>query len=119
MASFPTLKTGAIAQYPAGREIRFSTHVIRFLSGQEQRYRQQACARRQWLIELHRLDEEELEALEAFFQSVQGQAGSFEFTDPFDQTVHSNCTMGHAWLEIGWTGPNEGHAALVVTANGE
>ena len=40
MNEFPKLKTGAVAQYPAQRTTRYSTHVMRFMDGSEQRYRE-------------------------------------------------------------------------------
>ena len=39
MSDFPKLRTGVVAQYPATRELRFSTSVTSFLDGSEQRYR--------------------------------------------------------------------------------
>lgn len=36
---FPTLKTGATLQYPAQRATAFSTDVVRFVDGSEQRFR--------------------------------------------------------------------------------
>ena len=39
MASFPQLKTSAVAQYPARRTAIFRNQSVRFLDGREQRYR--------------------------------------------------------------------------------
>ena len=39
MATFPTLKTGAVMQYPAKATIRYSNRFIKFVDGGEQRYR--------------------------------------------------------------------------------
>ncbi len=33
MATFPVLKTGAAAQYPLDRGVRFSTQAVRFMDG--------------------------------------------------------------------------------------
>lgn len=35
MQEFPLLKSGAVAQYPAQRAIRFSTQVMRFVDGSD------------------------------------------------------------------------------------
>ena len=40
MSEFPPLKTGAVMQYPAQKEARFSTTVVRFTDGSEQRFPQ-------------------------------------------------------------------------------
>ena len=67
MASFPTLKTGAVAQYPADRARRFSTQVHRFLEGGEQRFPGYGAPLKRWSIQLNLLDEAELDRLEQFF----------------------------------------------------
>ena len=60
MASFPTLKTGVVAQYPSDRARRFSTQVLRFLDGSEQRFAGFGAPLKRWLIRLELLDEAEL-----------------------------------------------------------
>jgi hypothetical protein len=93
MASFPTLKTGAVLQYPAKRTLQFTTDVMRFLDGNEQRYRDSPSVLHQWRIQLDLLDEGELGALDQFFLSNQGSFGSFSFTDPWDGTTYPNCSI--------------------------
>ena len=90
---FPTLKTGAVMQYPAKRTLEFNTDTIRFLDGTEQRFRDNPSVLHQWTIQLDLLDESELAALDQFFISNQGRFGSFSFTDPWDGTVYPNCSM--------------------------
>jgi Conserved hypothetical protein 2217 (DUF2460) len=93
MASFPTLKTGAVMQYPGKRSLQFATEVLRFLDGSEQRYRDSPSMLHRWIIQLDLLDEAELAALDQFFVSNQGAFGSFSFTDPWDGTVYPNCSL--------------------------
>ena len=93
MASFPALKTGAVAQYPSDRARRFSTQVLRFLDGSEQRFPGFGAPLKRWLIRLELLDEAELAGLEDFFVEQGGQAGTFAFTDPWDGTVYANCSF--------------------------
>ncbi len=66
MATFPTLSTGAVAQYPSDRTRLFSTQVFRFLDGNEQRFQGYGSALRQWSIRLDLLDETELANLQKF-----------------------------------------------------
>src|ERR1039457_3037632 len=80
-AMFPTLKTGAVMQYPAKRTLQFNTDAIRFLDGTEQRFRDNPSVLHRWTIQLDLLDESELAALDQFFISNQGRFGSFSFTD--------------------------------------
>jgi len=93
MAQFPTLKTGAILQYPAQKATKYSTQVLRFLDGSEQRFRNYASPLRKWTIRLDLLDEAELHALREFFRTAEGAAGSFTFTDPWDGARYPNCSL--------------------------
>src|ERR1035437_2745866 len=91
MATFPKLKTNAIAQYPVARREQFQNQTVRFVDGSEQRYRDSAGARLEWEIQLGQLDEGELAAIEEFFLARQGAFGSFCFTDPWDGHVYDDC----------------------------
>jgi hypothetical protein len=93
VASFPTLKTGVVAQYPSDRTRQFSTQVCHFLDGSQQRFPNYGTPLLRWVIRLDWLDESELVNLEAFFLSEEGRAGSFSFTDPWDGTVYANCSF--------------------------
>ena len=91
MSTFPKLKTGAVAQYPADRQIRHSTFVSRFLDNSEQRHREYSGARTGWIIRLSQLTETELSELTNFFIEQQGRLGTFDFEDPWSGSVISGC----------------------------
>ena len=93
MATFPTLKTGAVQQYPAVKSLAYTNQVIRFLDGAEQRYRGSASPLHRWVIQLDLLDESELSALQQFFIENEGAYGVFSFTDPWDGSVYPNCGL--------------------------
>jgi hypothetical protein len=93
MSDFPTLRTGAILQYPAARVTRFAAVVLRFTDGAEQRFRDYQAPLRRWLIRLDLLDESELHMLREFFREQSGAAGTFTFTDPRDSTLYVNCSF--------------------------
>lgn len=93
MATFPSLKTTAVAQYPAKRLVQFRNQALRFLDGTEQRYRDSAGPLHRWTIALSQLDEGEMAALDAFFTANQGVFASFAFTDPWDGHVYPNCSL--------------------------
>jgi phage-related protein len=93
MSDFPSLKTGAVIQYPAEKETRFSSQVIRFVDGSEQRFRDFGASLRRWVIRLDSLDETELGAMRTFFRTQRGAAGTFSFTDPWDGTAYDKCTL--------------------------
>jgi uncharacterized protein DUF2460 len=117
VATFPALKTGAVAQYGSSRTRSFSTDVFRFLDGGEQRFQQYAAPLRRWTIRLSLLDEAELTALESFFATQGGQAESFAFPDPWDGTVYANCSFDNDQLATQYGGPARGLASVGVKEN--
>jgi phage-related protein len=117
VASFPALKTGVVAQYPSDRTRRFSTRVLRFLDGGEQRFAGFSTPLKRWLIRLELLDESELAGIEDFFVEQGGQAGTFTFTDPWDGTVHTNCSFEGDTMTADYRGRGDGAASVVVKEN--
>jgi phage-related protein len=95
MASFPKLRTGAVAQYPAERQTRFSTRVVEFVDGREQRFPEFGRRLRRWVIRLDYLNATELAEVATFFDQAGG-AASFRFVDPWDGSEHSNCVVENA-----------------------
>lgn len=91
MAAFPTLKTGAVAQYPAERQLRCSTQVVEFVDGREQRFRDYAKPLRRWVIRLALLDATELQAVLDFARDTA--TSSFSFKDPWDGTLYADCAL--------------------------
>ncbi|HYM06117.1 MAG TPA: DUF2460 domain-containing protein [Terriglobales bacterium] len=116
-ATFPTLKSGAVAQYPATKAIRYSTYVVRFLDGSDQRYRQFTPPLRRWTIKLDMLDEAELSALEQFFMAQQGRFETFAFVDPWTQATIASCSLDQDSLEFSLSGEALGATSLVVVEN--
>jgi hypothetical protein len=97
MATFPVLKTGAVAQYPLGFGVRYATQTIRFLDGSQQKYPLMGTGLRRWTIHLDLLDEQELGALIAFVEQ-QGSA-VFSFTDPLTGTNVPKCVLSEQRVE--------------------
>jgi hypothetical protein len=116
-AVFPTLKTGAIAQYPAKQTNQFASFLVRFLDGGDQRYREFPTALRSWVIKLDMLDEGELSALEQFFVAQEGTFGTFSFVDPWTQTTVTNCSLYQDTLQYAVQGELRGTAQVVVVEN--
>lgn len=94
MATFPLLRSGAVAQYPFERRARSATQVLRFLDGSEQKYRGLAAPLHAWRVTLDLLDDVERDAIDAFFVAQQGAVQTFAFTDPWDGAVYPNCRLG-------------------------
>jgi len=117
MANFPALKTGVVAQYGSDRSRKFSTQVLRFVDGSEQRFPGYGTPLLAWVIRLDLLDESELEALELFFESEGGRAGTFSFTDPWDGTVYPSCSLGSDELEMQFQEVARGKTQVVVKEN--
>jgi phage-related protein len=117
VVSFPALKTGAVAQYGSDRQKTFSTQVYRFLDGSEQRFPAYGAVLRRWVIRFDLLDESELVAMEQFFESQGGRAGSFSFTDPWDGTVYPSCRFESDTAVWGFDDVSKGSALVVIVEN--
>jgi hypothetical protein len=117
MATFPQLKTSAVAQYPATKSIRFQNQTVRFLDGKEQRYRDSAGPLHRWVIRLNELDESEMAAMEQFFQDNQGRLGSFAFTDPWDGTQYATCSLDSDELDSSLVTEMSGKVSVTVIEN--
>jgi hypothetical protein len=116
-AAFPLLKTGAVVQYPATKTTQYSSFVVRFMDGNDQRYRQYTPALQRCSIKLNLLDEGELHALEQFFMSQEGGFGTFTFVDPWTQTVYPNCSFEQDTLPYQLTDTSQGELSVVVVEN--
>ena len=117
MANFPALKTGAVAQYGSDRARTFSTTVLRFLDGSEQRFAGHGAPLRRWTVRLADLDEAELETLRQFFVTQGGRAGTFSFTDPWDGTVYPNCSFAGDELALKFSEIGRGATEVIVKEN--
>lgn len=117
MSAFPRLRTGAVAQYPAGRVLSHSTEVMKFVDGTEQRYRVRGGTARRWVIRLELLDETEIARLEEFFTTVQGRLGRFSFEDPWTGNVHTDCSLESDEFEVEFEDETRGRTVLVVREN--
>jgi hypothetical protein len=91
MATFPALRTGAVAQYPLAKTVSYETTSVRFLNGSQQKYRIQGAGLRSWTLQLSLLDEAELGSLIAFVE----QQGStpFAYTDPLTGDTAATCIL--------------------------
>lgn len=117
MATFPKLRTQAVAQYPAGRGVRFQNRILQFVDGREQRYRDAGSMTHEWRIQLDHLDEGELADLELFFLSNEGQFGSFSFVDPWDGVFYPSCSLGDDQLNLVSAGTMRSRADLQIVEN--
>ncbi len=117
MADFPKLKTGAITQYPSQRRIDYSTGIVQFIDGSEQRFRDAPGSLKRWTIRLDQVDEGELAILTEFVRSQQGEYGSFTFTDPWDGAVYGNCSFEGGVMERRLMTESRGSTTLIVKEN--
>lgn len=117
--TFPLLNSGAVTQYPASQTSGQAVQVIRFVDGSDQRYLMQGRTLRQWQIQLALLTENELQQLEAFFASQEGDYVSFVFPDPISGNGIPNCRFGNPTLLTEYAGVNAGSASFwVIETNG-
>jgi hypothetical protein len=119
MANFPQLSSGAVTQYPTPLAAGQGVMVVRFLDGSDQRCLLQGRALRQWLINLNLLNESEMQQVEAFFATQQGNYSAFSFPDPFTGTSVPNCRIGSPLLQTNYISPDiTGTAFWIIETNG-
>jgi hypothetical protein len=118
MSAFPTLKTGAVMQYPAQRGVAFSTTALDFVDGSEQRFRSYQAPLHRWVVQLSLLDQAELQEFQEFFRAVDGRAQNFSFTDPWDGTNYASCSLGSDDMTAVLAGEWNGETLLTVMENG-
>jgi len=118
MNTFPTLKTGAVMQYPAQRNVMFSTTALQFVDGSEQRFRSYQAPLHRWVIQLGLLDQAELHQFQEFFRAMAGRAENFVFTDPWDGTSYPSCSFGSDSVSSVLAGEWNGETSLTVLENG-
>jgi len=118
-AIFPSLSSGAVAQYPASMTTGQNAQIIRFLDGLDQRYLQQGRTFRSWQIKLNLLNDAEIAQLEAFFVAQKGDYLPFSFPDPFSGAVVANCRLASAGIASQYLGVDSGAISLwVIETNG-
>jgi len=117
MATFPTLKTGAVMQYPAKATIRYSNRLIHFVDGAEQRYRDSPAPLHEWVIRLDLLDEAEMKTFEEFFIDQEGQFASFVFVDPKDNVTYPDCSLMIDDFDFTLNGERRGKTSIVIREN--
>jgi hypothetical protein len=117
MATFPKLKTEAVAQYPLTTTLTFQNQTLTFVDGTQQRYRDAGSALSQWEIRLTDLDDGELAAMEEFFLANQGAFGGFSFTDPQDGQFYEDCSLAVDGLGASTVAEMRGATTLRVMQN--
>lgn len=117
MSAFPKLCSGAVTQYPATRSLAYSTRVLRFVDGSEQRFPETRGVLHSWVIRLNSISESELRAVEEFFEARQGALDDFEFTDPWDDVVYPSCRMENQSLIAEHLSVGKRRTVLVVKEN--
>jgi hypothetical protein len=119
MANFPLLSTAAVTQYPAPLTTGQAAKIIRFMDGSDQRYLTQGRSFRQWRIDLSLLNESEVQQIEQFFLTQQGDYSTFVFPDPFSGANVPNCRLGAPELTTNYLGPDAGSTSFwVIETNG-
>jgi len=87
MFYFPQLFSGATAQFPITRQRTARTVVNQSCQSYEVKLADPGAAVTAWHLSLEELSDQELAALEALFQGVEGRLTPFMFLDPVDNLL--------------------------------
>lgn len=114
MAAFPVLKSGAVAQAPFTRGVRYGTDVVRFCGGGEQRFPLRGGGVRRWQVALSRLDEGEMRTVANFYEQHGPYGISFEFRDPVSGELFEECVFADGGLELSAAGVHSGESVVRI-----
>jgi hypothetical protein len=118
MDTFPQLRTGAVLQYPSLKRVEYSTRVMTFIDGTEQRFREHTKTLQSWIVRLDKLTEDEIANVQGFVRKQFAGNSTFSFTDPWDDVVHSDCTLVGDEFEFAFDLEGRGSLSLVIRSSG-
>jgi hypothetical protein len=87
MFYFPQLSSGATGQFPITRQRSARTVVTQSCQGYQVKLADPGAAITTWHLSFEEMSDEELAALEALFQAVEGRLTPFTFLDPADNLL--------------------------------
>jgi hypothetical protein len=82
MIYFPQLSSGATGQFPIARERLARTVVNQSVQNYQMKLADPGAAVTEWHLSFEEMSDQELAALEALFQAVEGRLTPFTFLDP-------------------------------------
>jgi len=109
MIYFPQLSSGATGQFPIARQRVARTVVNQSCENYSVKLADPGAGITEWHLSFEELTDQELAALEALFQAVQGQLTGFTFLDPADNLL--------AWSEAQNQAAWQADPLLIVTGN--
>ncbi len=127
MPVFPQLVTGASSIYPLRKQHNTRTVVNDLGDGKTVVYEDGDAATVEWELRLTGLTKTESDAIEAVFEAVSGQWGTFTFLDPAGNLLAQSDSFSNVvWtngpelvLTAGVADPNGGTAAFGVVNQGQ
>ena len=87
MIYFPQLSSGATGQFPIKRQREARTVINQSRQGYQVKLADPAAAITEWRLSFDEMSDQELAALEALFQAVEGRLTPFTFLDPADNLL--------------------------------
>lgn len=113
MSTYPTLRTGAPAQYPCELVLESPTRQIRFVDGRTKSFAARRL-RRTWRIPLLGLQESEAARIWQFYREQRGSQIAFDFVDPFTGQVVPNCRFAVDAVALALEGPERGEIVIEI-----
>ena len=123
MLAFPQLASGVTAQYPIKKYCAQRTIVNTLTDGHMVKLADPGAALSQWRLTYQNLADAEIDILQQFFATCEGQLNAFTFLDPFSNLLAWTEALDQgAWEEStflqmtgGITDPTGGSAATRLT----
>jgi len=99
MLYYPQLSTGAVSQFPIGRQTTLRTVSNTLPSGATIRMSDPGSAAVGWQLQYANLTDAEWLSLEQLFEGAEGQLTTFTFLDPMDNLL----LWSEDWTKTVWT----------------
>jgi len=112
--AYPNIRSNTvIAQFPYTETQSFRTTAEDGECGQRYSRYERATPLCRWELTYSSLDATEAAALQQHFIDMGGRRGTFSFTSPRDNAVHTKCRYDMDRIEIQYLGPRQ-HGTKVV-----
>jgi hypothetical protein len=118
VANFPTFTGGVRTQLPASYLSRFLVDRNDQATGKRYAYYRKSTSLLGWELSFPVITDSELATLEAFFVARKGRLETFTLTDPYDETVYTDCRFGMDALQVEHLGPNHHKVKVVIVQHG-
>lgn len=117
MSTYPTLASSALSQRPYTRSEQYLHCNNDMACGARFSYLKRDAPLHKFVLTYSGITDADLATLEAFWVSVNGSYGSFDFVD-LEGTTYHNCRFENDSFDMKYLSPNQNSVTLAVVEQG-